>query len=249
VSRVCFGAVTVTTTVYMFRKIKFYSKDSVGFGNLDLPSLPLETEAVWIVPPPFALERVRAYGRIPEDGLLGVANAALGVLPIFVLCDPADVGSAVDSSNVGSPAVFIYDRYPKGLGFSEKAHERLEEVLQAALFLVQECPCEEGCPSCVGSPVPVFGPTDEGVDSRGKIPDKEAALCLLHDLLEKAPYTPKPVDPAKLERRLQALRLGTSPEPADGPEDDVPRPPAVKLPENVERKLRRRIQSLKRKPG
>jgi DEAD/DEAH box helicase domain-containing protein len=168
VSQACLGPVTVTTTVHMFRKIKFYSRDSVGFGNIDLPPLPLETEALWIVPPAFALQRVREYGRIPEDGLLGVANAALGVLPIFVMCDSADVGSAVDSSNTGSPAIFIYDRYPKGLGFAEKAHERLEEILQAALYLVQECPCEDGCPSCVGSPVPVFGPTDDEVDPEAR---------------------------------------------------------------------------------
>ncbi|MGQ9729772.1 MAG: DEAD/DEAH box helicase [Candidatus Zipacnadales bacterium] len=249
VSRACLGPVVVTTTVYMFRKIKFYSRESVGFGNIDLPPLPLETEALWIIPPGFALERVRQYGRIPEDGLLGVANAALGVLPIFVMCDPADVGSAVDSSNTGSPAIFIYDRYPKGLGFAEKTHERLEEIIQAALFLVEHCACEDGCPSCVGSPLPVFGPPDSDVDTRGKIPDKEAALCILHDLLEREPYVPRPVDPAKLERRLAALRtVSVMPEPEDKPDDDALRPRGKPLPQAVERKLRRRIQSLKRKP-
>lgn len=249
VSRVCFGPVTVTAIVYLFRKIKFHSRDSIGFGNINLPPLPLETEAVWVVPPGFALERVRAYGRLPEDGLLGVANAALGVLPIFVLCDPADVGSAVDSSNLGTPAIFLYDRYPKGLGFAEKAHERLEDVLQAALYLIQECECEDGCPSCVGSPLPVFGPTDDDVDSRGKIPDKEAALCLLHDLLQLEPYVPRPVDPEKLERRLKAMQaIAVTPEPLDEPEDDAPRPRGKPLPEAVEKKLRRRIQTLKRRP-
>jgi len=248
VSRACFGPVTVNTTVYMFRKIKFYSRDSIGFGNINVPTLTLETDALWVIPPAFALERVRGYGRIPEDGLLGVANAALGVLPIFVLCDPADVGSAVDSSTLGTPAIFLYDRYPKGLGFAEKAHQRLEDVLQAALFLIEECECEDGCPSCVGSPVPVFGPTDDDVDTRGKIPDKEAALCLLHDLLEREPYVPKPVDPEKLERRLQALRaVAVTPEPADEPEDDAPRPRGKPLPETVEKKLRRRIQALRKR--
>lgn len=250
VSRVCFGPVTVTTIVYMFRKIKFYSRDSIGFGNVNVPPLTLETEALWLVPPAFALQRVRDHGRVPEEGLLGVANAALGVLPLFVLCDPADVGSVVDSSNLGTPAIFIYDRYPKGLGFAEKAHERIEEIMQAALHLVEECECEEGCPSCVGSPVPVFGPTDNDLDTRGKIPDKEAARCLLHDLLERDPYVPKPVDPQKVERRLRALKAcAPLPEPPDRPEDDAPRPRGKPLPEAVARRLRRRIRSLKRPSG
>ena len=254
VSEAAFGAVVVTTTVHMFRKIKFYSKDSVGFGNLDLPPLPLNTDAVWVVPPAHALERVRAYGRIPEDGLLGVANAAIGVLPLWVLCDPADVGSAVDSSNTGAPAIFIYDRYPGGLGFAQKAHELLEEILESALFLIQECQCEEGCPSCVGSPLPVFGPTDSDMDTRGKIPDKEAALCILHDLLQKEPYEPKALDPKKLEQRLRAAGLTTAGtvngdmEPAPEEEaEPLPRPARKRLAPQVEKRLRRRIGKIKGK--
>ncbi|HJN17781.1 MAG TPA: Zn-binding domain-containing protein, partial [Armatimonadota bacterium] len=247
VSDACFGPVVVTTTVHMFRKIKFYSRDSVGFGNLDLPPLPLNTDAVWTIPPRHALERVRSYGRIPEDGLLGIANAAIGVLPLWVMCDPADVGSAVDSSNTGSPAIFIYDRYPGGLGFAQKAQELVEDLFASALYLIQECECDEGCPSCVGSPLPVYGPPSGDLDSRGKIPDKEAALCLLHDMLEKEAYEPKPLDPKKLQQRLKAAGY-VAPAPGDEApaEEPLPRPVAKKLPANVEKRLRRRIGKFKR---
>jgi DEAD/DEAH box helicase domain-containing protein len=247
VSQACFGPVVVTTTVYMFRKIKFFSRDSVGFGNLDLPPLPLNTEALWIIPPRQVLERVRQYNRVPEDGLLGVANAAIGVLPLWVMCDRADVGSAVDSASTGSPAIFLYDRYPGGLGFAQKAHGLVEPLLESALFLIEECECEDGCPSCVGSPVPVFGPTDTDTDTRGKIPDKEAALCILHDLLQKEPYVPKPVDPEKVEQRLKAAQAALGPaEPADEPLADLPRPPVKKMPANVEKRLRRRIRGFRK---
>ena len=248
VSEACFGPVTVTTTVYMFRKMKLASRDSIGFGNLDLPPRELNTDALWLLPPRQVLERVRAYQRVPEDGLLGIANAAVGVLPLWVMCDPADVGSVVDSANVGSPAIFLYDRYPGGLGFAQKAHTLVEEILESALFLIQECECEEGCPSCVGSPLPPFGPQSGDSDTRGKIPDREAALCLLHDLLQKEPYVPKAPDPARAERLMAQWQRSMAARAAASPADELPaeRPPVKRLPETVERKIRRRIQSLKR---
>jgi len=246
VSRSCFGPVIVTDRVYMFRKVKFGSRDSVGFGGVDLPEHELNTDALWVVPPAQVLERVRQYGRIPEDGLLGIANAALGVLPLWVMCDPADVGATVNSSNTPTPAIFIYDRYPGGIGYAQKAHGLVEQVLESALYLIEECECEEGCPSCVGSPLPPFGQQGSDMDSRGKIPDKEAALCILHDLLQKEPYEPKALDPAKRERRMAAaMSVAALPEPEDEPAADVERPPVKRLPENVEKKIRRRIQRLR----
>jgi DEAD/DEAH box helicase domain-containing protein len=221
----------------------------VGFGGVDLPEHKLHTDAFWVVPPGEVLERVRQYGRIPEDGLLGIANAAVGVLPLWVMCDPQDVGATVNSANTPSPAIFVFDRYPGGIGYAQKAHELVEQVFESALFLIEECPCDEGCPSCVGSPLPPFGQQDSDMDSRGKIPDKEAAICILRDLLQREPYTPKPLDPAKLARRMAAaMAVTASPEPADAPAPDVERPPVKRLPENVEKKIRRRIQQLRGRP-
>ncbi len=114
----------------MFRKIKLI-EDSVGFGNLDLPPLPLNTDAVWVVPPAHALERVRAYGRIPEDGLLGVANAAIGVLPLWVLCDPADVGTAWTPRHgrAGDLHLRSLSRRPR---LCAEAHGLMEQFLEVA---------------------------------------------------------------------------------------------------------------------
>ena len=86
----------------------------VGFGNLDLPARELETVAFWLVPPGEALLRVREYQRVPEEGLLGIANVACAVLPLFVMCDPQDIGTVVDSSQVGSPAIFIHFSFCPG---------------------------------------------------------------------------------------------------------------------------------------
>ena len=44
-----FGDVTVTTTIPMFKKIKFHSRDSLGYEQLELPPQSLETVSLWLV--------------------------------------------------------------------------------------------------------------------------------------------------------------------------------------------------------
>ncbi|MFQ5809560.1 MAG: Zn-binding domain-containing protein, partial [Armatimonadota bacterium] len=222
------------------RKIKFGARESLGFGNLDLPGQTLETMAVWLMPPRKVLERVQEYHRVPGDGLLGIANVAVEVLPLFVMCDTMDIGSVVDSSNTGTPTIFIYDRHPGGVGFAEKCYDIMEQVMEACLFLIQECECEEGCPSCVGSPLPPYAQQDPDASSRDSIPDREAALMILHDILEKEPYVPK--EPSPQRRRLIELGLAAADVPME--EQAPPRREIKRLPENVEAKIRRRLRKL-----
>ncbi|NSW57008.1 MAG: DEAD/DEAH box helicase [Armatimonadetes bacterium] len=237
ISEIGNGPAEVTDLVYMFRKVKFYENDSIGFGNLDLPPIDLDTVAFWLMPPRHVLQKVREYGRIPDEGLLGISNAMAGVLPAYVMCDPADIGSVVDSSNLSSPAIFIYDRFPGGVGYSERLFEIVEQVVTAALDLITRCGCEEGCPSCVGSPLPPYEPGGGEIDTRGKIPDKEAALCILHDLLQLEPYEPKPPG-----RMYQLRQTATGPIPERAPAHN-PQPLEIRpLPEKIEARLRRRLR-------
>ncbi|MBM3212786.1 DUF1998 domain-containing protein, partial [Candidatus Poribacteria bacterium] len=222
-----FGQVTVTSTTIMFRKIKFFSLDSIGFGNLDLPPKELNTSALWIVPPPSAMQRVKDYGRIPTEGLVGIGNAMVGVIPLYVICDITDIGPVVDSSNTGYPTLFIYDKYQGGLGFAQKSYELLDKITETCLELILGCPCEDGCPSCVGSPSRSWSYFDADSEFRQRIPDKEAALIILHDMLGKEPYVPKPL-PAD-RKSVRDLK------------------DAKRLPENVEAKIRKRVQALKDK--
>ena len=112
VSRICFGDVSVTTLAIMFKKVKFEDRDSIGWENLDLPPSTLDTVACWVTPPREATGLVRRYGRVPVEGLKGIANVMVEVIPLFAMCDPADIGATIDSSNVGRSTLFIYDRYP-----------------------------------------------------------------------------------------------------------------------------------------
>ncbi len=259
-ANVAFGDVTVTSLVFMFKKIKFHSRDSIGFGKITLPPQVMDTAALWLIPPLSALNLVRKWGRDPSEGLYGIGNVITEVVPLYAMCDPRDVGAVVDSLNTGSPTLFVYDRYPGGIGFAERTYRVLEDVLEACLQLVMACECEDGCPSCVGAPVPPFAQNDPDTSPRGRIPDKEAALILLHSLLDKEPYTPKPVKiPHCLSTSAEwdgesggcdalctkepGLRGALDPQ---GSLDEVVELPMKRLPESVEARLRRQLARLSR---
>jgi DEAD/DEAH box helicase domain-containing protein len=235
ISKTCFGEVAVTTLVVMFKKVKFEDRDSIGWENLDLPALSLESDGCWLVPPRHALARCREMGRVPMEGLKGIANVMAEVVPLFAMCDSADIGTTIDSSNTGSPTLFVYDRHPGGIGFSEKVYEMMEQVVTACHMVVSECACDDGCPSCVGAPLPPNA-SDDG--TRGTLPDKEAALVLLHALLEMEPYIPK-------RPRMEAV-AEPGRDPIGVPEAPSPPIPVNPMPANVAAKIRKKVRRFKR---
>jgi len=88
-----------------------------------------------------------------RSGLAGLGYVLGGLAPLFLMCDPQDLGvfsdpawAAVD----GQPAVVLYDMVPAGIGFSQKLYEMHADLVRRAIELAGECPCEDGCPSCVG---------------------------------------------------------------------------------------------------
>jgi DEAD/DEAH box helicase domain-containing protein len=118
------------------------------------------------------------------------------------------------------------------MGYASKGYEMISEILEACLELIRECRCSLGCPSCVGSPLPPYAATDPDSDVKGSIPDKEAAILILHDLLGKEPYVPK-VGPPLQEAMLEIAA-----------EAEVKRPPSTPLPERVELRIRQQVQRL-----
>jgi len=262
-SEIGFGSLAVSEKVYLFKKVRFGSRESVGFGPVDLPVQTLETEGLWVTPPAAALAEVARHGRVAAEGLWGIANVLRDVITIHAMCDVMDIGTAMDARGTGAPSLFVYDKYPGGLGFARKSFHLCETIMQGALDLITGCPCEAGCPSCVGAPVAPHTTNDPDGGGRGRIPDKEAALVLLHHMLEKEPYIPKRPRP-DYEGLAAAGRLvgdggGDFPAGAEGAgargrrgatgDDEVPdadeilrRRRAVKpLPPEVARRLRRSL--------
>lgn len=144
-----FGDVSVRAMATLFKKIKFESHENIGSGPISLPEEELHTSAAWISFEEEALHRDQ--DRL-EQGLIGLAHALKNIVPLFVLCDPQDVHVVpqVKAAHNEKPAIFFYDRYPGGIGLSERVYEHLEKVLTEASGMINRCSCESGCPSCIG---------------------------------------------------------------------------------------------------
>jgi len=173
------GKVKITTYSTGFKKIKFYTHENIGFGEISLPSNEMFTTAYWLSLNINSSESLKKYeidlnSFHLSSGILALANVLINVVPIYVMCDPQDIQAVpeVRSPFSGKPTIYIYDNYSGGVGFSEKMFEIRKKLLQAAFELIQSCSCEKGCPSCVG-------PIDE-VGIKGK----ESALIILQEVLD-----------------------------------------------------------------
>jgi DEAD/DEAH box helicase domain-containing protein len=178
------GTADVSWATVAFKKIRFRSLDAIGYHPLDLPRQNLETVALWFRPEDGVRAQVRIAGLNPHEAMSGLRNLLITLLPLHVMCDRPDLGGILDSSNLGDPAIFLYDRYPGGLGYAERGYALVEDLMRAALRMVEECPCEMGCPSCVG--LPVLRPAQQqDYDLHGgwPIPNKAATELLLRRLL------------------------------------------------------------------
>jgi DEAD/DEAH box helicase domain-containing protein len=86
----------------------------------------------------------------------------------------------VESSNLGRPTVFVYDRYPGGVGYAQRGYDLIDDWLELSRQLVSECPCTGGCPSCVGL-ANLRPPLHQDPDLAGgyPVPNKDATVMLL----------------------------------------------------------------------
>lgn len=146
-----YGEVSVHAMATIFKKIKFETHENIGSGPIHLPEEELHTNAAWIGFSEALLEEVGTSE--VERGLVGVAHVLQHVAPLFVMCDPLDLHVIPQRKAVhsGQPTIFLYDRYPGGIGLSEQVYKQMETILARAEELICSCPCESGCPSCVGA--------------------------------------------------------------------------------------------------
>ncbi len=246
-----YGDVLVVSKASGYRLVKRYSHETLGYGDIDLPEVELDTSGYWLVfgekltaqleeegillrpndyGPNWAEQREQAlardsyrcrtcgaegrpgqglhvhhlrpfreFGYAPghnenyrqanrlgnlmtlcpachrraEEGqrtrsaLGGLAYVLRNLAPIFLMCDPADIEVLAESRNplTRAPTVLVYERAPAGVGFSQRLFELHDQLLAAALELVQGCRCRDGCPACVGPPGEI-GPDTRQVTAR-----------------------------------------------------------------------------------
>jgi DEAD/DEAH box helicase domain-containing protein len=150
------GEVLVGAIVTQFKKIRLHTHENLGWGKVFLPESQMHTSAYWTTLPRYLSERM-AEATL-HGALSGLANLIGNIAPLYLMCDPRDLGvyAQVKSPFTGGATVFIYDKVPGGIGFSERLYQIHDLLLRAALQHVRECGCDDGCPSCVG-----VGPADE----------------------------------------------------------------------------------------
>lgn len=177
-----FGEVSVTDRVTGYQRILTKDQQAIDLVDLELPDQEFRTKALWYTVPQ------DLTGDLPLNMLLGSLHATehlqIAVLPLIAMCDRWDIGGL--STNIhaqtGQPTIFIYDGHPGGIGIARRGFESFDHLVSDAHGLVAECPCEQGCPSCVQSP------------KCGNLNDylfKQGAIELLTGMLARLPgYSP-----------------------------------------------------------
>jgi len=166
------GDIKVVETVTGYKKIKFFTHENAGYGDVRLPDLEMHTTGFW-----WTLEPARlgaAETEIPAgswsralwiDALRGAGAALETVASIALMCEPRDIGRTLgesESLDVDGdatldpsyrPTLFLFDALPGGVGLARRIYERTEELMERAARLIASCPCKSGCPACVGAAV------------------------------------------------------------------------------------------------
>lgn len=202
------GEVHLVRRIAGYKKIRYYTHENIGFGEIELPDQEMHTTATWWTIEPGALERVFETRHRALDGFLGAAYALHHVAALRLMSEPGDLGRAVGDGDAEwfavtgprgrgqirdaggaergvehaerfQPAVFLYDNYPGGVGLSAPLFDQRAAVVSDAHDLVQGCECTHGCPACVG-------PVLASEEARGQSP-KAAALTVLELLMGSGP--------------------------------------------------------------
>jgi DEAD/DEAH box helicase domain-containing protein len=189
------GDVLVRSQVIGFKKIKFFTNENVGSGKLELPENEMHTTAFWLTLERALIESLPFSLSDRQSGMFGLLHALESIATLLLMCDARDLGTAIgerppspgleieweespDLEAVATraekeffePNLYLYDAYPGGIGFSEPLYRAHDLLLKKTRELIAACPCDNGCPSCVGP-----------VGERGERA-KEAALAILSRL-------------------------------------------------------------------
>jgi DEAD/DEAH box helicase domain-containing protein len=192
-----FGDVKVVEKVTGYKKIKFFTHENSGYGDVHLPPMEMHTTSYWLS---LSDELVDSFGRpraLVLDALRGFGHALSAVAALALMCDPRDLGStlgdgeardgeadAARSGPIGrdakaghvgriQPTLFLFDLQPGGVGLAEHIYHRSRSLLEEARDLISACSCSAGCPACVG-------PSEDS-------PRKQLSLLLAQRLTVLAP--------------------------------------------------------------
>jgi len=148
-----FAAVEMRKQITGFQRFDASSGESMGTEELDLPETSLRTRALYFGLPDDVSATLEAGGDLP-GGIHAAEHAMISMFPTTVLCDRRDVGglSTPLHPRTDAPTIFIYDGYPGGVALARTGHDDVTDLMATTCSMLENCPCEDGCPGCVQSP-------------------------------------------------------------------------------------------------
>ena len=141
------GEVSVVEKVVGYKKIKFYTHENAGYGDVRLPEMQMHTTAFWLTVPEEVCAGVSAGRAAAIDGLRGLGVALETVATLALMCDPRDLGATLGDAGT---TLYLYEHVPGGTGLAERIWEQRDVLLERAQRMIASCRCAAGCPACVG---------------------------------------------------------------------------------------------------
>jgi DEAD/DEAH box helicase domain-containing protein len=171
-ARAAYGDVRLNRQIVGFKKVKFYTMENIGAGNLSMPEQEMHTTAFWLhFPEAFLAQFPDLTPAEKQNGLVGLGSLLKTVGSLLVMCDPHDLGVSITEDIAGGlktfePNLYLYDNYPGGIGQSVALFKLSGKLLEGAAKLLAGCACESGCPGCVG---PIGEVGERGKEVAGRI--------------------------------------------------------------------------------
>ncbi len=210
------GEVSVVEKVVGYKKIKFYTHENAGYGDVRLPEMQMHTTAFWLTVPEEVCQEMPEGRAAAIDGLRGVGVALETVATLALMCDPRDLGTTLGDTSLDpeamgsddedapvpiprrvrggpapgySPTLFLYEHTPGGIGLAERIFAQRDLLLARALRLVEGCPCASGCPGCVGPAIeapPMLGSVPPVAPQRAKSSQARGRKAVAIELMRRA---------------------------------------------------------------
>jgi DEAD/DEAH box helicase domain-containing protein len=181
------GDVSVVEKVVGYKKIKFHTHENVGYGEVRLPDMQMHTTAFWVTAPESVMRALDAPRPVIVDVLRGLSHAMHTTAAVGLMIDPRDLGCSLGDGadgcqpaqkqvggNLFAPTIFLFDHVPGGVGLATRLYDERQAVLERTRGLITACPCEQGCPACIGPQTTAM--PDPNDDPPGR---KSLAIALL----------------------------------------------------------------------
>jgi DEAD/DEAH box helicase domain-containing protein len=164
-ARTGYGEVKVLEKVTGYKKIKFFTHENAGYGDVHLPEMQMHTQSFWLTLPEDLIAHLPMTRAAVIEGFRGLGQALEAVSTLFLMCDPQDINRTIGDGDSSAPpgrdpfagktggfdpTLFLFDAIAGGIGLSIRIYEQSEALLDRARRLIAGCQCKSGCPCCVG---------------------------------------------------------------------------------------------------